>query len=132
MRKHLAENLVLSKVNFAAFVFQPLPAFQMERLQRVENACAGFVIRKFAGVEGVAKLNWLLVNKTVKLNILKFNHKSLYDDTFPQFLKLNLYKISSCRTSIAPVFSNPRESDTFSTRQQLFLALASLSNQKYN
>ena len=55
VRKHLAESLVLSKVNYACSVFHPLPAFQMNRLQRLQNACAGFVTRKFAAVENVVK-----------------------------------------------------------------------------
>ena len=45
----------ISKVNYACSVFHPLPAFQMKRLQRLQNACAGFVTRKFAGVENVVK-----------------------------------------------------------------------------
>ena len=43
---------------------------------------------RFAGVEDVVKLNWLPVNKNVELNILKLVHKSLYDETFPEYLKL--------------------------------------------
>ena len=115
VRKHLAESLVLPKVNYACSVFHPLPAFQMKRLQRLQNACAGFVTRRFAGVEDVVKLNWLPVNKNVELNILKLAHKSLYDETFPEYLKLNLHKVSAygLRSSIAPVFSIPRESGTF-------------------
>jgi len=46
VRKHLEESLVLSKVNYACSVFHPLPAFQMKSLQRLQNACAGFVIRR--------------------------------------------------------------------------------------
>ena len=92
MRKHLAESLVLSKVNYACSVFHPLPEFQMKRLQRLQNACAGFVTRRFAGVEDVVKLNWFPVNKNVELNTLKLAHKSLYDETFPEYLKLNLHR----------------------------------------
>ena len=43
----------------------------MKYLQRLQNARAEFVKRKFAGVEDVAKLNWPPVNKNVKLNLLK-------------------------------------------------------------
>ena len=57
VRKHLVESLVLSKVNYACTVYYPLPAYQMKRIQRLQNACAGFVVRRFAGVEDVAKLN---------------------------------------------------------------------------
>ena len=116
MRKHLAESfIVLSKVNYACSVFHPLPAFQIKRLQRLQNACAGFVTRRFARVEDVLQLNWLPVNENVELNILKLAHKSLYDETFPEYLKLNLHKVSaySLRSSIAPVLSIPRESGTF-------------------
>lgn len=115
VRKHLAESLVLSKVNYTCSVFHPLPAFQMKRLQRKQNACAGFVTRRFAGMEDVVELNWLPVNKNVKLNILNLAHKSLYDETFPKYLKLNLHKVSaySLRSSTAPVLSIPKESGTF-------------------
>ena len=95
MRKHLAESSVLSKVNYACCVFHPLPAFQMKRLQRLQNACPGFITRRFARVEDVLKLNWLPVNENVELNILKLTHKSLYDGTFPEYLKLNLHKVSA-------------------------------------
>ena len=62
---------------YACSVFHPLPAFQLKRLQRLQNACAGFVTRRFAGVEDVVKLNCLPVNKNVEL---KLAHKSLYDE----------------------------------------------------
>ena len=57
VRKHLAESLVLSKVNYACSAFHSLPAFQMKRLQRLQNAGAGFVTTRFAGVEDVVKQN---------------------------------------------------------------------------
>ena len=55
------------------------------------------------------------MNKNVELNILKLAHKSLYDEMFPEYLKLNLHKVSaySLRSSIAPVLSILRESGTF-------------------
>ena len=125
MRKHLEESLVLSKVNYACSVFHPLPAFQMKRLQRLQNACAGFVTRRFARVEDVLKLNWLPVNENVELNILKLAHKSLYDETFPEYLKIKLHKVStySLRSSIAPSLSFlfGENQEHFSIRQQLFL-----------
>lgn len=94
VRKHLAERLVFSKVNYGCPVFHPLPAFQMKRLQRLRNACAGFVLRRLARLEDVAKLNWFPVKENFELNILKLAHKSLYDDAFPEYLKLNLHKVS--------------------------------------
>ena len=77
--------------------------------------CTGFVIRRFAGLEDVAKLNWFPVKENVELEILKLAHKSLYDEAFPKYLKLNLHQVSaySLRSSIAPVLSIPRETATF-------------------
>ena len=43
-------------------VFYPLPVYQEKRLQRLQNAYAGFVTRKFAGLEDIIKLNWLPVH----------------------------------------------------------------------
>jgi len=75
VRKHLVESLVLSKLNYAC---------TEKRLQRLQNACAGFVTRKFEGLEDIIKLNWLPVKENdilkLALNILKLAHKSLYDN----------------------------------------------------
>ena len=48
VRKQLAQCLVISKLDYAPVVFDPLPAYQLRRLQRVQNACAGFLLRKYA------------------------------------------------------------------------------------
>ena len=105
---------------YACSVVHPLPAFQLQRLQRLQNACAGFVTRRFAGAEDAAKLNWLPVNTNVELNILNLAHKSLYDESFSEYLKLNLHKVSSyLRLRLSFLFQESQEN--FSTRQQLFL-----------
>ena len=105
---------------YACSVVHPLPAFQLQRLQRLQNACAGFVTRRFAGAEDAAKLNWLPVNTNVELNILNLAHKSLYDESFSEYLKLNLHKVSAyLRLRLSFLF---RENQGhFSTRQELFL-----------
>lgn len=116
VRKHLAEALVLSKLNYACTVFHPLPVYLEKRLQRLQNACAGFVTRKFAGLEDLIKLNWLPVKENVEFNILKLAQKSLYDNnSFPEYLKLTLHEVTAynLRSSTAPVFFTPRESGTF-------------------
>ena len=59
VRKNLAESLVIAKLNYASTVFYPLPQYQVDRLQRLQNACAGFVLREYAGPEDLAYLNWL-------------------------------------------------------------------------
>ena len=87
----------------------------MKRLQRLQNACAGFVIRRFAGLEDVRKLNWFPVKENVELEILKLARKSFSDEAFPEYLKLNLHQVSAynLKSSIAPVLSIPRKTATF-------------------
>ena len=112
----MLESLVLSKLDYACTVFHPLPAYQEKRLQRLQNACAGFVTRKFAALEDIIKWNWLPVKENVEFNILKLAHKSLCDNnSFPEYLKLTFHQVTAynLRSSKAPVFSIPRESRTF-------------------
>ena len=42
------ECLLITKLDYASVVFDPLPAYQLRRLQRVQDACAGFLLRKYA------------------------------------------------------------------------------------
>ena len=59
VRKLLVECLVLSKLDYAAAVFYPLPLYQLKRLQRVQNACAGFILGRYANENDLHTLNWL-------------------------------------------------------------------------
>ena len=46
-KKSLVQSLVLSKLNFNDSVIYPLPKFPQERVQRVQNAAAGFILNRF-------------------------------------------------------------------------------------
>ena len=46
-KKSLVQSLVLSKLNFNDSVIYPLPKFPQERVQRVQNAAAGFILNLF-------------------------------------------------------------------------------------
>ena len=43
LRKQLVEMLVISKLDYCDTVYSPLHDYQIKRLQRIQNACAGFV-----------------------------------------------------------------------------------------
>jgi hypothetical protein len=115
VRKTLVESLVLSKIDYASPVFHPLPIYQQKRLQRLQNACAGFVLRRFARQEDLATLNWLSISKRMDFIILKLAYKALHDDSFPEYLRLSLHCVNaySLRSSSAPVLDIPKESGTF-------------------
>ena len=115
VKKTLVESLVLSKIDYASPVFYPLPVYQQKRLQRLQNACAGFVLRKFARQEDLATLNWLSISERMDFSILKLTYKALHDDPFPEYLRLSLHCVNAyrLRSSSAPVLSIPKESGTF-------------------
>ena len=46
LRKHPAESLVLSKLDYNDIVFDPLPQYLMKGIQRVQNAASFVLARK--------------------------------------------------------------------------------------
>ena len=96
VRKQLAECLVISTLDYTSVVFDPLPAYQLRRLQRVQNACAGFVLRKYANKSDLVTLNWLDIAKRRKLSVLKLTFKSLNDTNFPEYLRPSTHAVYTC------------------------------------
>ena len=60
-------------------MFDPLPAYQLRRLHRVQNACAGFVLRKYANESDLVTLHWLDIARRRKLSVLELSFKFLND-----------------------------------------------------
>ena len=115
VRKNLAESLVIAKLDYAGTVFYPLPQYQVDRLQRLQNACAGFVLRKYAGPDDLAYLNWLPISERRDFNILKLTHKAIHSSNFPEYLSLELRNvhIHNLRSSEAPLLVVPKETGAF-------------------
>ena len=59
MRKTLVQALVLSKRYFNGIIYNNLPDYLANRLQRVQKASASFVLRHFASIDDITKLKWL-------------------------------------------------------------------------
>ena len=47
LRKRLAESLVLSRLDYCASVYLPLPGYLLKRLQKIEFAAASFVYDRY-------------------------------------------------------------------------------------
>ena len=79
------------------------------------NACAGFVLRKYAGPDDLAYLNWLPISERRDFNILKLTHKAIHSSNFPEYLSLELRNvhIHNLRSSEAPLLVVPKETGTF-------------------
>ena len=114
-RKQFVESLVMSKLDYGCVVFYPLPQYQMKRLQRVQSTCAGYVLERYAVLEDLQKLNWLQVIKRRDLALLKITHKALYDDVWPDYLRLKFHTVSAynLRSLEALKLAIPTESGTF-------------------
>ena len=102
-KKSLVQSLVLSKLNFNDTVTWPLPMFLQKKMQRVQNAAAGFVLNHYCSEEDVLQLGWLPTLENTKLNILKLGHRALYNNNWPEYLTLSIHNPSrSLRSSSTP------------------------------
>ena len=90
IRKQLAEALVLSKLDYCNVLYNALPTYLIKRLQRVQNAAAGFVQGRYANTENVLDIKWLPVNERIELSIAKFTFKSLHFDNWPSYLSVHV------------------------------------------
>ena len=53
--------------------------YMLKRLHRVQNACASFVLGKFATVYDVISLRWLPVRERREFNLFKMVYKALHN-----------------------------------------------------
>lgn len=59
LRKQLAETLILSQIDYNDALSNPIPDYLMKRLQRVQLATAGFVLRlRFTTMPEILFLGW--------------------------------------------------------------------------
>ena len=82
LRKELAESLVLSKIDYCDVVYSPLRDYQLKHLQRIQNACAAFVLGHNAILIDVISFNWLPERERREFNLLKMTHKALYNESW--------------------------------------------------
>ena len=115
LRKHLAEALVLSKLDYCDTVFYPLPDFLLKRLQRIQFAAASFVSGHYVrDCSDVFKLGWLSMRERRDFHLLKQVHKALYSDHWPSYLKLDtVTSVRTLRSSSATRLVIPLECGTF-------------------
>ena len=76
LRKQLTEMLVISKLDYCDTVRSPLYDYQTKRLQRIQNACAGFVMNRYATVIDVISIGWLPMRERRDWHMLKMAHKA--------------------------------------------------------
>ena len=65
IRKQLVQALVLSKLYYNCVVYHNLQHYLVKHLQRIQTACASFVVGKFVESEDIIKLSWLPVKEHI-------------------------------------------------------------------
>ena len=78
LRKHLAESLILSRLDFNDIIFYPLTERLINHLQCVQYSAASFVTGKYVNsVDSLFKLGWLPKHECRDWHLLKAVHKAL-------------------------------------------------------
>ena len=76
----LAESLILSKLNYGIVLYKNARPYFIKRIQRLQNAAAGYVLMRHSNEKDVISLNWLLIIELIDFKISKLAHKALCDD----------------------------------------------------
>ena len=86
VRKTLAETMILSKINYSNVVFSMIPKYLIDRLQKIQNTAAAYVLSRYAKLDDVVQLNWLPMKELMEFNTSKIVHKSRHDEKHPTYL----------------------------------------------
>lgn len=115
LRKQLAEQLILSKMDYGYLVFNPLPDYLLKRLQKIQFSSASFVTGKYVNsIETILKLGWLPMRERRDFNLLKVTHKAIYSKHWPNHVSIEVYKPSrTLRSSTTLNLVRPGEKGSF-------------------
>ena len=107
-RKHLVESLILSKIDYCNVLFKGLPKYHIQRVNKLIQACAGFVKYKYGELKDIADLNWLLIEERIDFELMKLVFNGLNKKNLPENLQLKLSKEkrSLRKNSVMPVHQN--------------------------
>ena len=94
IRKHLAEALIISKIDYGNIIYSNASQNSLMRLQKLLKATCSFVNGRYSNSLDVILLGWLPINERIDFCIIKLAHKALYVTQFPSHLKLSFKKLS--------------------------------------
>ena len=115
LRKQLAEQLILSKMDYGDLVFNRLPDYLVKRLQKIQFSAASFVTRKYVNsVKTLLKLDWPPMRERRDFNLLKATYKAIHFQHWPKYAAVEVYKpVRSLRSSTTLNLVRPMEKGTF-------------------
>ena len=89
-KKMLSEALILSKLDYCNVLFHHLPSYMIMRMQKLQNATAGFVLNKFANIHDITALRWLPIIERIESSILKLAFKGLHHRNMPIHMQIRV------------------------------------------
>ena len=114
-RKHLVESLILSKIDYCNVFFKGLPKYQMQRVNKLMQACAGFGKYKYGELNDIPHLNWLLLEERIDIALMKLVFNGLNNKNMPENLqpKLSKEKRSLRKNSVTLVHQNENNNPAY-------------------
>ena len=112
VRKNLVEALLFSRIDYCNSLFHHAQQQYLNRIQRLQNACCSFVLKRYCRKIDVINIGWLPISKRIEFSILKISHKALYLDTYPTYLKFQSNRRSS-RNNTEHTITIPNNDKTF-------------------
>ena len=91
-QKNLVKSLILSKIDYCNVLFKGLPKYQIQRVNKLIQACAGFVKYKYGELKDIADLNWLLIEERIDFALMRLVFNGLNNKNMPEHLQLKLSK----------------------------------------
>ena len=88
LRKQLAEMLILSKLDYGIALLDNAPLYLFNQMQRVQNATASFVRRRYSRCIDVIDLKWLPMIERSEHALVKLAWKSVNRPDWPKFLNV--------------------------------------------
>ena len=87
-RKQLVEALNLSKIDYAVTILSNTNKMEINRFHKALKSTALFVTSRFCHTTDVINLKWLPNAERINYYQLKLARKTIYEKTFPNYLKL--------------------------------------------
>ena len=82
--------MIFSRHGYCNNLFIDLSKYKVKRLLKVQKACAGFVLNKYATCEDITKLKLLLVPERINFTIAKIIFKNLLKEKIPENLEIQI------------------------------------------
>ena len=85
---------MLTKVDFNDYVYSPLTITQINKLQRLQQVAASFVLGRYASSADILKLNWLPIVERREFNCMKMTFKAIHNENWPSINRIEIKKTS--------------------------------------